>query len=95
MYEEPERESLGKVWLQQLYLEAQQIKLEDQADWKQAPVEERSRQLDVVWQSKQGSQEQYKGSSILTAPHDALTKEKSCAPIIEMVDQSVGRCRDG
>ena len=71
------------------------MKLKDQAEWKQNLVEEKSPQLDVVWQSKQGSQEQYKGSSILTAPHDALTKEKNYAPKIEMVDQSVRRCRDG
>ena len=43
---------------------------------------------------KTGSQELYKGSSILTAPHDAPTKEKCRAPKMEMVGKSA-RCRDG
>ena len=70
------------------------MELEDQVEQKKNLAKEKRPQLDVVWKSKQGSQEQYKGSSIQTAPHDAPTKEKKCAPKMEMVDQSVRRCRD-
>ena len=69
------------------------MELEDQAERKKNLVEEKSPQLDVVWNSKQESQEQYKGSSILTAPHDAPAKEKSRALTMEMVGKSA-RCRD-
>ena len=31
----------------------------------------------------------------MTAPHDVLVKEKSCAPTMEIKDQSVRKCRDG
>ena len=70
------------------------MELKDQAERKKNPTEEKKPQLDVVWKSKLGSQEQYKGSSILTAPHDALAKEKKCFMTMEMVEQSVRRCRD-
>ena len=70
------------------------MKLEDQAMQKKNPAEEKSPQLDVLWKSKQGSQEQYKGSSILTTPHHTLAKEKSRALKMEMVGKSARRCRD-
>ena len=71
------------------------MELEDQAEQKENLAKEKIPQLDVVWKSKLGSQEQYKGSSILITPHDAPVKEKKCASTMEMVDQSVRRCRDG
>ena len=58
------------------------MELEVQAKLKKNLAEEKIPQLDVVWRSKQGSQEQYKGSSILIALDDAPMKERSHALIM-------------
>ena len=49
MYEDPERESPRKVYLQQVHLEARWMKLEDQVERKKNLTEDKIPQLDVVW----------------------------------------------